>query len=162
MKAQLGRFISTIEGRLRTASNGKRQILHGAAALAAVGSFFSVAPLTFADQMVRMQANLPFQFQLGDKILPAGHYSVEIDRTSNAVVFRSATEYANVRLAAGSAYRSDNDATNGRLTFDNYGATHVLKKLWLNGESKGYVIRQNLNASWQKTPQQEQKFRSHP
>ena len=35
-----------------------------AAAILAAGSFFAFAPQTFADPMLRMEANLPFQFQL--------------------------------------------------------------------------------------------------
>jgi hypothetical protein len=110
------------------------------AAILAAASLFALAPRTFADATLRMEADLPFQFQLGDKVMPAGHYSVEIDRWSHALVFRSATEYAQVSVAAGSAYRSQHDATNGRLAFDDHGTVRVLKRVWLNGESRGYVV----------------------
>ena len=60
------------------------------------------------------------------KVLPAGSYFVEIDKISNALVCRNATEYATVNLAVGSAFRNESDAVNGKLTFNVYGTARVL------------------------------------
>jgi hypothetical protein len=120
--------------------SAQRRLVRAAAAVLAAGVVVTVAPLTYAAEMLRMEARLPFSFNLGDKTMPAGRYSVQIDHSSHRLIFRNATEYVSVGLAAGSAYRDANDATEGRLMFDEYGTAHVLRKVWLNGESKGYVI----------------------
>ena len=94
-------------------------------------------------QSLRMQASLPFQFQVGDKALAGGNYIVEVDEQSHRIVFHNATEYAAVAVGLPSANRNEGDASNGRLQFADYGDTHVLRKIWLSGESKGYPIAES-------------------
>ena len=88
----------------------------------------------------RMKASLPFEFQIGNQLLPAGDYTVSIDNGARVVTLSNATQFASVALGAPMAYRNENDATTGRLAFFDYGSTHVLKNVWANGQAKGYVI----------------------
>jgi hypothetical protein len=91
-------------------------------------------------QTVRMQTNVPFQFHVGNKTLPAGDYRVEIDQRSHTLSIGNAADYVSMTLAAGSMFRDKSDAVHATLSFAVYETAHVLKGVWLSGELKGYML----------------------
>ena len=125
MKTLFRMLFSTIEARKALLAGGLMAVC-------------SLAPA--CAQTVRMQMSVPFQFLLGNKVLPSGNYSVEIDKRAHTLVMSNATEYASIILAASSVFRGKNTAESGRLGFDLYETDHVLRRVWLNGEMRGYVI----------------------
>ena len=91
-------------------------------------------------QTVRIRASVPFEFNLGEKVFPAGNYSVEIDKRSFTVAICNSADCDNAVLAASPAFRGEKDARKATLGFDTYGTAHFLKRIWLTGEWKGYVV----------------------
>jgi hypothetical protein len=91
-------------------------------------------------QTSSMRTNVPFDFHVAGRVLHAGSYRVEIDKRSYTAVISSSTESVNVVFAASPAIRNERAAANGALLFQNYGAAHFLKRIWLSGEVKGYVL----------------------
>lgn len=85
-------------------------------------------------QTFGMRANVPFDFHVGGKVLHAGSYRVEIDKRAYTAVISSATDSVSVAFAASPAIRNERAAANGTLLFQNYGAAHCLKRVWLSGE----------------------------
>jgi len=143
MKRLISRFLSAIGTQVRTRSHGKTQFSGGKALAFAAGVFAaSLLSPAFA-QSLSMRATLPFPFQIGDKVLEAGNYVVEIDKQSRTIVFHNGVEYASVAVGLPSAYRDEHDVLNGRLQFVDYGKAHVLRKIWARGESKGYAIQES-------------------
>lgn len=91
-------------------------------------------------QTSSMRANVPFAFNVAGKVLQAGDYRVEIDKRAYTAVISSSTESVSVVFAASPAIRNEKAAATGVLVFQNYGANHFLKRVWLSGEVKGYVL----------------------
>jgi hypothetical protein len=94
-------------------------------------------PATVAAQTLVMRADIPFNFVAGEKMFSAGRYLVSIDPTQ--VVIRATESDSNVVLAyASHAYRSD--PQNGRLLFNSYGNTHILRKVWVPNAERGSLL----------------------
>ena len=85
----------------------------------------------------RVIADIPFEFSVGYKTMPAGEYSVEtVTASGNAVMIRSTDgNRAAIRLTDESARIKDK--TQARLVFHRYGGRYFLAQVWngvdLNG-----------------------------
>lgn len=67
---------------------------------------------------VAMLFTIPFDFYVGDKLLPAGTYVVELDKTAGYVDLHNKTEFARLGITASPVLRDGNYAAlNGRLRF---------------------------------------------
>ena len=87
-----------------------------------------VCPGLFAQQIVAMHANIPFDFRMGDKLLPAGTYLIQA--SDRALVLRE----EGGRLMAASLLtipesQSAPPAT-GELWFHRYGSDYFLASVW--------------------------------
>ncbi len=94
-------------------------------------------PATASAQNVVMRADIPFNFVAGEKMLSAGRYLVSIDQM--LVVIRATESDTNIVLGyASHAYRTD--VQNGRLLFNSYGNTHILRKVWAPNAERGSLL----------------------
>ncbi len=82
------------------------------------------------------RANIPFEFIAGGKTLPAGTYTMEVDRLARRMQLRSAEGSFATHLTANITYRTGS-LENGALLFHRYGDTWVLRKLWNPGQAAG-------------------------
>jgi hypothetical protein len=144
MKTIMLNFFSAVSR--NTAANGKHQShTRKTAFLAGICALASL-PLTLlqaqspAGTVVAMRVSIPFQFTAGDRQLPAGKYVVYANQHEHELVLRNNQQSVTVKLAASSAFRQENDASNGRLEFNDYGNAHVLKKVWQVGDNKAAVL----------------------
>ncbi len=87
-----------------------------------------------------MRVNIPFEFTVGDRVLPAGRYTVYAKQNEHELVVRSEKQYVSVRLTALSAFRKDSEVAKGKLEFTDYGDAHILKKVWQAGDNKAAVV----------------------
>jgi len=101
-------------------------------------SMAAISPLPA--QTSSMRTNVPFDFNVAGKVLHAGSYRVEIDKRAYTAVIHNATESVSVVFAASPAIRNEKVAATGVLVFQNYGASHFLRRIWLSGDVKGYVL----------------------
>jgi len=109
----------------------KKQIL----TLAGVLSLLFVAGSAHA-QLVQMQANIPFEFKIVNKTLPAGEYKIVPDGTLSSNVMRI-ENYRGTPVALVVVRRSEtrhNGETNA-FVFNRYGDQYFLSNLKLLGES---------------------------
>jgi hypothetical protein len=81
---------------------------------------------------------IPFQFLMGDKVLPAGEYKVEIDRANMRIQLSSGEYSAGVFLTANTPHRAAADI--GKLVFHKYGSVLVLREAWRSGANYGHEL----------------------
>jgi hypothetical protein len=87
----------------------------------------------------KVVANVPFEFSVGYKIMPAGEYSVQVITTSNGLMIQSADgKNSAVRLA---------DLTDrakakspARLVFHRYGERYFLAEVWSGADNTGRLL----------------------
>jgi hypothetical protein len=94
-------------------------------------------PATVAAQNVVMRADIPFNFVVGERTLPAGQYLVTVEQDWIALRCPESGSSAAVGYAS-HAYRSD--AQNGRLLFNSYGNTNILRKVWVPKAERGSLL----------------------
>jgi hypothetical protein len=65
-----------------------------------------------------MRFDVPFGFYVGDKVLPAGSYLVELDKAAGYIELHNKTQFARRSIGAAFELRDGKDhAMKGRLTF---------------------------------------------
>ena len=89
-----------------------------------------------AQQANKIVANIPFEFSVGYKTMPAGEYSVQtISAGGNALMVQSTDgKRAAVRLTEESERAKK---THARLVFHRYGDRYFLAEVWNGGERTG-------------------------
>jgi hypothetical protein len=80
----------------------------------------------------RITAHVPFAFQIGDKTLPAGDYSVK-RISQNALLVQSADgEVSVIAQASGSVQNNANEKpSTEKLVFRQYGDQYFLAQVWM-------------------------------
>jgi len=102
-------------------------------------SMFGLMALMGAASLVAQTANvratIPFDFRVGERLMPAGSYTVT---QSSAVLFlrKEGDKRNSVISMTNSAYHSD-VLNNGGLEFNRYGDVYFLSKMWGPGSSYG-------------------------
>jgi len=93
--------------------------------IAALAGTVLVMDLPLHAQSLALRANIPFEFQAGDKVLPAGTYIFE--RRGDAIMVSDRNGHAAVAIAnaiPNKAYRLEN-----LIVFKAYGAKHFLSEV---------------------------------
>jgi hypothetical protein len=106
-------------------------------------SFFVVLAATsaLAQGRTRVTADIPFDFTVGEKSMPAGKYIVQKHPTTNNLLLVTSRE------ANKSAYAMFNDRIKSRgadktvLVFHRYGNDYFLSQMWAAGESTGTELQ---------------------
>ena len=115
----------------------KRQILSVAAALGlsiiAAGQCHAQPPVT---------VKVPFAFQAGDKIMPAGEYRIQSASFSNeAVQVVGKSDGKSTAAVMTLPVERNGKAVSPRLVFHRYGNEYFLTEIW-NGEPQGRHLYQ--------------------
>jgi hypothetical protein len=84
--------------------------------------------------------HIPFQFLMGDKVLPAGDYNVTIDTANQRIEFASWQGSAGVSLSANTPIGATSDAKTGKLVFHRFGKVTVLRQMWRSGAKYGHEL----------------------
>jgi hypothetical protein len=95
-----------------------------AIALFAIANF-AMAGISFA-QSNGVRANVPFDFTVGDKLLPAGTYTIK-EQSDHVILIKNHDKpIAAISLVNGDANRSPNG---GKLKFHRYGSQYFLSEI---------------------------------
>ena len=81
--------------------------------------------------MAETQVNVPFNFSVNGKSLPAGQYRVQSDKTGDSVTLEGASQTFTFLLHPGSPAPNDKRVV---LKFDQLGMDHVLRSVQYNDE----------------------------
>jgi hypothetical protein len=95
-----------------------------AIALLAIANF-AMAGISFA-QSNGVRANVPFDFTVGDKLLPAGTYTIKEQSDHLIIITNHDKPIAALSLVNGDSNRSPNG---GKLKFHRYGTQYFLSEI---------------------------------
>lgn len=95
----------------------------------------------------KAKADIPFSFDLGDKALPAGTYTVE-EINSESIVVRNAETRQAALINTERAERRDSQSP--KLVFHKYGDTYFLYEVW-SGSNIGLEISESRHEKEVKT-----------
>ena len=83
-----------------------------------------------------IEANIPFDFAIGDTILKAGQYTVDRVDMERLVVTSVDGKVRVFALAPRNVERTRGDAP-AKLVFHHYAGTYFLSEAWINGNGNG-------------------------
>ena len=101
----------------------------------AAGLFAATLTASLHAQPMNLQANIPFDFRIGNSAFPSGEYSI---RHSAGVLFVKQTggsHKAGAFLTVGED-RPAGSSASGTLRFNRYGSTYYLSKVWPAGSKE--------------------------
>ncbi|MCU1294943.1 MAG: hypothetical protein JWP08_3793 [Bryobacterales bacterium] len=91
-------------------------------------------------QTLDYRADVPFNFQVGDTAMPAGHYSVKNAR-GILTVAQTDGKKSVFRLTMPAARRTA--TPDGKLMFNRYGEDYYLTNVWTAGSREGQALVQS-------------------
>ena len=90
-----------------------------------------------AEAKIRVVADVPFDFRVGNELLPAGRYTVENHVESEPiVVIRSEDRRTSISVQSHAAVQRKLPET-GKLLFHRYGRNYFLRGVWTIGNPTG-------------------------
>jgi hypothetical protein len=95
--------------------------------IAALGTLALLAAASAFGQQ-RLTVDIPFEFSLANKIMPAGHY--DVTRTSGLVLVRSYTARAAAFSQSNNLGGGPNERSQSRVVFNKYGDKYFLAEVW--------------------------------
>jgi hypothetical protein len=104
-------------------------------ALAVISLFGMLTPPVVQAQSGMQVANIPFQFNVGKAVLPAGEYHVKSVNPSTFLIQSKDGHQAAVAMTIGVSSSKEED--NGKLVFNRYGNQYFLSKVWRGGNREG-------------------------
>ena len=107
--------------------------------LLAAGLFAGACCAGLRAETVDEHAIVPFDFWLGQKLLPAGDYVIS-HMASGAVIIREQGDGGSAAVfLAGMASRPESQRA-GLLVFSRYGNTYFLQKIWKPNQTQGFTV----------------------
>lgn len=106
-------------------------------------TFFAVVP-AFGQTRPAVRAEIPFEFSLGSKVLPAGTYTFSVDEkilTVQSASSRVLHAQILTRVSGPTEF-----LRGGSLVFDKTGGGHILCEVWMPG-TDGILLRENKKNS---------------
>ena len=101
--------------------------------------FAMVAPLQAGSILNHeMTVTVPFEFAVGDKLLPAGDCTVQLNPERGTVVLRGEGQKPLMLLTARKESRSAPQG--GKLVFQRYGTSFFLNEVWSQDNSTGQTL----------------------
>jgi hypothetical protein len=82
--------------------------------------------------------NIPFNFNVGNKTLPAGEYAARRNRTdSDAIWLLQSKDSHLTALFITTAVQASKTQNRTKLIFNKYGSQHFLSQIWITGNNSG-------------------------
>lgn len=93
-------------------------------------------------QSERSSINIPFSFNVGQKTLPAGEYTVGPNRkdSHNVWLIQSKSGDGSVLFTTSSAWTTETQEKT-RLVFNNYDGQYFLSQIWISGDNSGRELQ---------------------
>jgi hypothetical protein len=106
-------------------------------AIATMLVLLAACAVVMAQSRPRVTASIPFEFGVGNKVLPAGKYTIRNLSSSSPVMVISSLdnkEIVNVNTQTASSLRA---SSRTKLIFRRYGSQYFLAQVWFTGEHDG-------------------------
>ena len=102
----------------------------------AAGFLALVGCLSLGAQTIRLEATIPFEFRVGQQLMPAGEYMVTHSRGVLSFRTNSGKPKGAMILVSGTQSGSGG-STKNKLVFNRYGEEYFLSQVWQAGEATG-------------------------
>jgi hypothetical protein len=102
----------------------------------------SLTTFAAAIESVRVKANVPFEFSVANKVMPAGEYEMTEASLNKLLVIRNFGK----RQAAGAVAvreQAGKTITQSSLEFRRYGSQYFLAKVWIKGSHEIVTFQQS-------------------
>lgn len=106
-------------------------------ALACACVCLAAASTTAVPFSFRIQAKIPFDFQIGSKKFPKGEYTIESVNSNGLMLIRNAKGKKAINFSAIPDKMLDKPKS--RLSFRRYGDQYFLRKIW-DGQSTSFAL----------------------
>lgn len=112
-----------------------------------VAVFMALSAMSVSAQGIikRGRFVVPFEFNVGQKVLPAGEYTVSGEGQTVRIQSRNGKD--NVLALPFRTLGATNARSDVKLTFKRYGEHYVLSQVWLP-DGLGRELRKQRNAEW--------------
>ncbi len=91
-----------------------------------------------------LSANVPFDFQVGSRTLPAGEYTIRQLSSSNEGVLNIGDGRKQSTLALSRVVEANRNARRSRMVFHKYGERYLLASIWDN-RGEGRILPQSAD-----------------
>jgi hypothetical protein len=92
----------------------------------------------------KVVANIPFEFSVGYKTMPAGEYSVQtVSSAGNSLLIQSADAKVSA-LRLSDATENSKNKSHARLVFHRYGERYFLAEVWNGADTNGRQLTSSL------------------
>jgi hypothetical protein len=90
---------------------------------------------------VTIRANVPFEFTVGGKVLPAGEYRIQqVNPSSDLVMLQITTAGGEARVLARARSIHNENANRTELVFNRYGSNYFLSTLAIEGATDAWQM----------------------
>ena len=116
----------------------RKQLLRGLTGLSLILVLALASAVSAAKPQasIKVVANIPFEFSLGYKTMPAGEYSVQAMTDGNGLLIQSSDgKTSAIRLS--NAVESTKTQSHARLVFHRYGERYFLAEVWNGSDTTG-------------------------
>ena len=110
-------------------------------ALLGLGLFFVVSGVRAQENVVK--ANIPFDFVVGNQVLPAGEYLVTAQGSANEAILIRSTDSKSAAMTLTFGCASANPSKDTKLVFHTVGGRYFLSQVWAQGYSQGRELRKS-------------------
>ena len=111
----------------------KKQIYAAVTLLMVIG-IWAVTAEAQSVNGVSIRANIPFEFSVGDKLLPAGEYRIQqVNPSSDVVMLQIANANGEARVLVRVRSMRARDTNRTELVFNRYGSSYFLSTLAIEG-----------------------------
>jgi hypothetical protein len=118
-----------------------KQLIKGMTMLLLVVALaFVTAVVSAYGQSTRSSAEIPFEFMVGNKSLPAGHYYVSNLTAGGEIIKVAAATDATSAARMTSKVGGGAAAESSKLVFNRYGNRYFLAEIWIVGQSQGQKL----------------------
>ena len=95
-----------------------------------------------------VQANIKFDFQIGERVYPAGEYLIEqVSRRSDNILRIRSVDGANKQQTIVAILSNAGKRQTPKLVFQKYGENYFLTKIFLDAEQWGFSVRRSRRQS---------------
>jgi len=110
-------------------------------ALLGLGLFFAVSGVQAQENGVK--ADIPFDFVVGNQVLPAGEYLVTAQGSANQAILIRSTDSKNAAMTVTFRCGSASPSKDTKLVFHTLGGRYFLSQVWAQGYSQGRELRKS-------------------
>jgi hypothetical protein len=110
-------------------------------ALFGLGLFFAISGVQAQENGIK--ANVPFDFVVGNQVLPAGEYLVTAQGSGNQAILIRSTDRKSTAMTITFSCTSASPSKDTKLVFHTLGGRYFLSQVWAQGYSQGRELRKS-------------------